>query len=114
MRAFFACDRAPAPPEGLNVRMERAIRAEKNAMILGWAWSATRRLAIAAGLLAALTIGLFIADTGPVHAVDKDMEIHYEDLFQVADPADEALWDILRRTDDPRIAYRLYLEDRSE
>jgi predicted anti-sigma-YlaC factor YlaD len=108
LRKFFAEDPAPSPSLDLEQRVVKAFRANKNVLRNHEIWVFAKRMAAAALILVALTLGLFIGSTATVQAVDPESEIHYEDLFQRAPLDDEALLEALITSNNPREALRVY------
>ena len=113
LRALFGAEEAPSPSPGLKRRVMAKARGELAVRRTGAALAILRRMAVAAMLLTALTVGLFAVGNDPVQAVDAGKEIHYEDLFEQVKPGEEDLMlEVLSKTTHPREALRLYFERR--
>lgn len=114
LRQFFSEDPAPSPSPDLKERVVKAFRTNKNVLKNHEIWVFAKRMAAAALILMALTLGLFIGNTATVQAVDPESEIHYEDLFQRASLEDEALLEALITSNNPREALRVYYGKRRQ
>ena len=91
MRAFFEASGTPSPIAELTAPYRAAARSELDELRQSRSrWASMRRVAAAACLLATLSVILvFFASLDPVQAVDRNKELHYEDLFRIT-PADDA------------------------
>lgn len=106
MRAFFEASGTPSPIAELSAPYRAAARSELDELRQSRGrWASMRRVAAAACLLATLSVTLvFFASLDPVQAVDRNKELHYEDLFRMT-PADDAeRLKALIQTDNPREA----------
>ena len=113
LRSIIAGSTIPSPSPGFKSRVMAGAREELCVRRSGPVRILMRRMAVAALLLAALTVGLFALGTEPIQAVDTSKEIHYEDLFQQMEPGEEdLLLEVLSRTTNPRTALRLFFEKR--
>ncbi len=100
-----------APPSGMRSRIMNAVAAERTggqAVVI----PLFRRAALAALVILAVSAALFFGDLGTLTASDGDSSVHYEDVFSGRDPGETL--DVLLRTQNPKEALRLILQEERE